>query len=1040
LAGGTGDDSITGGIGNDTILIEDGFGSDVIDASEDVGDGDIDVLDASGLTDDVLMYLTGPDNEAGFIISGADTTGFENVEHVILGSGDDTIFGSTLDDSVTAGAGADTINMGTGNDTVDLGAGAVDGEDDVVILQDDFGNDVVTNFDAPTANPDGQTFASGDLLNVTNLLDLGSNPVETNDVTVGNDGSNNAVLTFPNGESITLVGITPADADNPFYLNALGIPLSLDGIVDGTAVADTIDDGYTGDPDGDLVDANDAILPGDTGDDDVIYGYAGNDTITAGAGNDEVYGGDDNDNIYGGIGNDTLSGGAGNDYLEDGTGDDFITGGAGEDNIALELGNDSADGGAGDDLFEVAANQGNDTIIGGETSETEGDTLALDAAAGANVVADGDESGNATLGSGTVEFSEIEIIATDDGNDTIDLSASSVGMTVLSGDGNDDITGTTGDDEIVAGVGADTINAGAGNDTIDLGDGTPDGEADVIVLEDGFGNDTVTNFDAPIDNGSGNYTVTDTLDVSGLYDLPIGDPDRTPVLTTDVVVTDDGAGNAVLTFPNGEVITLGGVSSTAAADPSYLNALGIPMPDGIVSGTTGNDSIDASYNGDPDGDVVDGNDAILPGHAPNDDSIEAGAGDDLIISGAGDDTIIGGIGDDTVVIGDGFGNHDITGSEGSETDGDTIDGSTLTENVTVDFAAIETGTIDNGNDTVAFNSIENVITGSGNDTVFGGVGSQNVSTGAGDDTIQTTGTGADTIDTGAGDDAITFSEGDSISGGTGNDTFTYENLFEPENGTITIVGGQGVETPDDGNPLTSEGDTLQLGENADMSTLNITSTTVNGDGNTSYAGTIQLDDGTLLVFSEIENIICFTPGTRISTPFGARDIATLKVGDLVLTLDHGPQPIRWIQKRTVPAIDRFAPIRIKPGVVAGQERDLLVSPQHRMMFEGYRAQLLFGESQILVAAKHLVDDSLVTQETGGEVTYIHMLFDEHEVVFAEGAPTESFHPGDLSLSAVSDPAREELFSLFPELRSNVGAYGQTARRCLRGHEGQLLTA
>ena len=199
-----------------------------------------------------------------------------------------------------------------------------------------------------------------------------------------------------------------------------------------------------------------------------------------------------------------------------------------------------------------------------------------------------------------------------------------------------------------------------------------------------------------------------------------------------------------------------------------------------------------------------------------------------------------------------------------------------------------------------------------------------------------------------------------------------------------------------------------------------------------------MDDGTILNFSEIENIICFAPGTRIATPKGARDIATLRVGDLVVTRDHGLQPIRWIQQRTVPAMENFAPIRIRPGAITGQDRDLLVSPQHRMLFQGYRAELLFGESEVLVSAKHMIDDKYVTQETSGDVTYIHMMFDEHEVVYAEGAATESFHPVDIGLTAVSDPAREELFALFPALRSNVNGYGQTARRCLKGHETKLL--
>ena len=182
----------------------------------------------------------------------------------------------------------------------------------------------------------------------------------------------------------------------------------------------------------------------------------------------------------------------------------------------------------------------------------------------------------------------------------------------------------------------------------------------------------------------------------------------------------------------------------------------------------------------------------------------------------------------------------------------------------------------------------------------------------------------------------------------------------------------------------------------------------------------------------------FGVGTRIATPKGLRNIEDLKVGDYVVTRDHGLQPIRWIKSRTVPAIDRFAPVRIRPGVVVGQDRDLLVSPQHRMLFQGYRAELLFGESEVLVSARHLVDNKLVTTEVGGTVTYIHMLFDQHEVIYAEGAATESFHPGEIGLTAVADAAREELFTLFPELRSAPYIYGQTARRCLKKHEAALI--
>ena len=162
------------------------------------------------------------------------------------------------------------------------------------------------------------------------------------------------------------------------------------------------------------------------------------------------------------------------------------------------------------------------------------------------------------------------------------------------------------------------------------------------------------------------------------------------------------------------------------------------------------------------------------------------------------------------------------------------------------------------------------------------------------------------------------------------------------------MGGQGGETPDDGDATTLEGDTLDLGLDADFSTLNITSTTTNVDGNESYSGTIQMDDGTLLEFSEIENIICFTPGTRIATQMGARDIATLKVGDLVVTRDYGLQPIRWIQQRTVPAMDRFVPIRLTPSVVPGPQRDPLGSPQPTQLCPDHRARPRIDPAELLL--------------------------------------------------------------------------------------------
>ena len=69
--------------------------------------------------------------------------------------------------------------------------------------------------------------------------------------------------------------------------------------------------------------------------------------------------------------------------------------------------------------------------------------------------------------------------------------------------------------------------------------------------------------------------------------------------------------------------------------------------DGIVSGTAADDRIDAAYTGDPDGDMIDNSDAIIPGEAPEDDIVMAGGGNDFVTSLQCDDEVHGGDGNDT---------------------------------------------------------------------------------------------------------------------------------------------------------------------------------------------------------------------------------------------------------------------------------------------------------------------------------------------------------------------------------------------------------
>ncbi|PLS22179.1 Hint domain-containing protein [Neptunicoccus cionae] len=195
-------------------------------------------------------------------------------------------------------------------------------------------------------------------------------------------------------------------------------------------------------------------------------------------------------------------------------------------------------------------------------------------------------------------------------------------------------------------------------------------------------------------------------------------------------------------------------------------------------------------------------------------------------------------------------------------------------------------------------------------------------------------------------------------------------------------------------------------------------------------------------YSSIPSIICFTPGALITTPRGQVQVQDLQVGDLVITADNGLQAIRWIGRKRMTgarlqAYPELRPIRIRKDAFGpGQPtRDLWVSPQHRMLVRSERATLDFGETEMLLPAKGLLNDSSITVDYGmRETDYIHILFDRHEVIFANGTPSESFHPGHHAIDTIDDEARTELFEIFPELETTPTDYGPTARLSLKVQE------
>lgn len=530
-----------------------------------------------------------------------------------------------------------------------------------------------------------------------------------------------------------------------------------------------------------------------------------------------------------------------------------------------------------------------------------------------------------------------------------------------------------------------------------------------------------------------------------------------------------------------------------------------PALDYVVEGTSGNDLIDVDYLGDPEGDRVDnsdaqdgsqddvieagdGNDTILAGDG--NDSIEAGDGDDSVVGGDGNDTLRGGWGDDTLYGGEG--NDQLEGLYGN----DLIYAGAGDDHV---FGRDQDDLIygEDGNDTlIGSKGTDTVWGGAGNDTLAGSQGNDEIHGGAGNDLAfigvhedsdrifldegndfldggsagssfyGEGGSGHDKMNSGVGDDTLFGDSGrDSLDGGSGNDSLdggSDADSIVGGAGNDTLIGGTGADTlfgGDDRDVLQGDaGDVVDGGEGGDdHDVLDLRGTgrsAVTYDPDDGEAGTVEFLDaegkvtGTL-AFTNIEEVVedtvaCFTPGAMIRTPQGTVAVEDILVGDLVMTLDHGAQPVRWIGTRHMTAAElmqrpAFNPVRISAGAL-GQglpEQDFLVSPQHRMLLRGAHAEMLFGEAEVLAAALYLVNERSIQRHYPGTVTYIHLMFDRHEIICANGAWTESFQPGDLTLSGMDSAQRAELLALFPEAEFAGQGYA-AARPALKSYETDIL--
>ncbi|MDT8855621.1 Hint domain-containing protein [Paracoccaceae bacterium Fryx2] len=939
--------------------------------------------------------------------------------------------------SLTDDADADTLSGGDGRDAVVAAGGdLVDGGDDA------------------------------DTLVVNGVLSIAFDP----------DNAENGTITFIDASILTFANI-----------EAMVVDGGADDIVRGTAGDDLIGAGHA-DLDGDRIDGNDALLPGEGANDDIVLAGGGNDTVAGGLGADEVFGGAGNDSLNGEDGDDSLLGGTGDDTLIGGGGDDTLRGGdgrdlllgvdgadlmfgeVGDDELVGSVGDDTLHGGAGNDTLR--GDEGNDTLYGGDDADRlyagsgagfvdggeggdDDDTLNVSDLAGVVHDPANGENGTVTfLDGSTLGFVNIEHLVFNGGPDGIiygtdradlidaayvDRNGDRVdaGDAVFAGAGPDD-------DEVFAGGGDDTILSGAGRDYVYGGD-----DRDRIATGDGD-----------------DYAQGDAGD-----DTVLGE-DGDDFLRGD-------AGNDIVQGDGGSDTVYGGLG-----EDTIFGGIG----NDYAYGGYGNDFV---YGGDG-ADTITGSDG--------DDVVHGGAGDDQVLGSNGNDTLYGGAGRDAL-----FGDFDRDVIHGEA--GDTVDGGKGGDDFdtlhVADVAAIDYDPANGENGTVTFNDggtlgffgIESTVidrAASRNGVVSGTAGDDLIDTAYSDDpegdridaadALPGAGPDDDLVKAGDGHDTVLAGAGaDQVFGGTGNDSLSGEggnDLLHGEDGNDHLSGGAGDDERFGGagnDTLTGDagadrmqggddrdtffdgpGDTIDGNEGGDdFDTLDLRAwgkagTTIRFDPLNGENGSVEcLDaDGAVtgtIAFSNIEQAVpCFTPGSLILTERGEVRVEALVAGNTVVTRDNGHQPVRWTGRRDLARADLMAQPRLSPVRIAARaldgilpQRDMLVSPQHRMLMTGPRAEMFFGEPEVLVAATHLVGEAGIDRVFPDGISYIHILFDRHEIISADGAWTESFQPGDLTLAGMDGEQRAEVLAIFPEL-AEPGSRFAAARLTLKPHEVKVM--
>ncbi|WP_413173195.1 beta strand repeat-containing protein [Anabaena azotica] len=572
LNGGNGDDILDGGSGDDTL--NGGSGNDVANG----GDGN-DTLVLAGYKNNytitnIRSYSGKPETitltRNNVVVRALYVENYQFIDGIvpfitlinqsIVGtSGDDSLIGEMGNDTINGGDGGDVIRGGSGNDFIfgENGRDYIYGEDGDDTLSAGSGarwgdNPIIDYVDGGNGKDTILLVGSKDDYTFTGAASNGeATSLDIKDSTGRKLVFNVELITFSNGTTFTIQQVL----DKNIYGTAGNDNLS------GDQGKDVIY-GYTG---------NDNLSS--YGDDDILYGGDGDDNLYSFDGNDQLFGenGNDflyanyggNDSLYGGNGNDTLYGFDGDDLLDPGSGNDYVEGGAGNDILVLGGYKNSYTFSGSPEYLTISGYGETKTVLNVENIKfINGQTLSVGQALGKFIIGTaGDDRLRGDFGDDT--------IIGQDGNDTI---TGFLGNDLLyAGNGQDDLDGGEGDDTLWGGAGYKILRGGAGNDVIYSRDGQ--GLSANNNLYGGQGNDTLYGW-------TGNDSLfgedgNDSLDGSWGNDS-----------------LDGGAGNNILNGGDGNDVLKGGV---------------------------GNDTIDGGAGDD----TIDG--------GAGDDTIDGGAGTDTLI-------------------------------------------------------------------------------------------------------------------------------------------------------------------------------------------------------------------------------------------------------------------------------------------------------------------------------------------------------------------------------------------------------------------------